>query len=260
MNARDLVRVVPSASSVGRTLAPPNKTRSLPLMISLSAGCSHAASLITTLVRGRSDCDWNPDRSERTKFSMTAGKAAGGLAGRIWTSDTGIKSTTTSFELDMSRLARVGTTVEVRSILRCSISCKARLAENSEAGGMKCKTASKGEAGGEALVSEVLPKPKKDDLRLEGSGRLLETGADMRRLSYVDSVLISLDRRYADGGAMLDRLLLGGGIYRPEEIDSAELVLDPAPIHDILGVDGPLSDARHCVAILAAFSSRDGSG
>ena len=240
-----MVRVVPSGSSVGRTLAPPNNTRSLPLMISLSAGCNHAASVITILVRVRSDCDLKPDRRERTKFSMTAGKAAGELAGRTWTSDTGIESTTTSFELDMSRLARVGTTVEVSRILRCSISCKARFGENSEAGGIKCKTASKGEAGGEAFVSEVLPRPKKDDLRLEGSGRLLDTGADMRRLSYVDSVLISLDRRYADGGAMLDRLLLGGGIYRPEEIDSAELVLEPAPIHDILGVDGPLSEARH---------------
>jgi len=176
---------------------------------------------------------------------MTAGRAAGGLGGRICTSDTGMGSTVNSFEFDMSRLAIVGTTVDVSSILRCNISCKARFAENSDAGGMKCKTASKGEAGGGVFTSEVLPRPKKDDFRLEGSGRLLDTGADMRRLSYVDSVLISLDRRYAEGGAMLDRLLLGGGIYRPEEIDSAELVLDPAPIHDILGVDGPLSEARH---------------
>lgn len=59
---------------------------------------------------------------------------------------------------------------------------------------------------------------------------------------------------------MLDRLLFGGGRCRAEDIESAELVLDPAPIQDILGVDGPLNDDRHCVAILAAFSRRDGSG
>lgn len=108
------------------------------------------------------------------------------------------------------------------------------------------------------MDSEVLPRPKNDDFRLEGSGRVLETGADIRLLSYDELVDTSLDRRNEEGGAMLDRLLVGGGICRADAIESAELVLDP--IHDILGVDGPLSDARHWAATLAALSSSDGRG
>jgi hypothetical protein len=109
------------------------------------------------------------------------------------------------------------------------------------------------------LVSEVLPRPKKDDFRLDGSGRLFGSGADILLVSLPDSKLLSLGRReYDDGGAILERLF--SGVVRDEAIESAELVLDPAPIHDNRGVETPPRDARHCVAILAAFSRTDGRG
>ena len=112
------------------------------------------------------------------------------------------------------------------------------------------------------MLSEVLPKPKKDDFRLDGSGRLLGSGADILLVSVPESELLSLGRRGNDeGGAILERLFSGGvKCGREEDIESAELVLEPAPIHDIRGAVTTPWDARHCVATLAAFSRTDGSG
>lgn len=129
---------------------------------------------------------------------MTAGSAVGELGGTICSSETGTESGARFFESDMFRLARIGTTAEVRRMLRCSISCRARLAENSLAGGTKWRTASNGEAGGGVLQSVVLPSPKNDDLRLDGAGRSRDTGADIRRVlvSYIEfDSPISLGRR-----------------------------------------------------------------
>jgi hypothetical protein len=129
---------------------------------------------------------------------------------------------------------------------------------------MKCRTASNGEAGGGALDSVVLPSPKKEDFRLDGAGRSRGTGADMRLLlvSYIEWELRSLFRRdQAEGGDNSERPFSEGVPGCTDDlIESAELDLDPAPIQDIRGVELVLCELLHCVAILPAFSSRDGSG
>jgi hypothetical protein len=93
--------------------------------------------LTTKLASVRSDFAWKLGRRERIKFSRTAGKAAGGFDGIMWISETGVMSIKLSFEFDISRLARIGTTAEVRRILRWSISCNARSAVNSVEDGTK---------------------------------------------------------------------------------------------------------------------------
>jgi hypothetical protein len=81
---------------------------------------------------------WNLGRSDRTKFSTTGGNATGELGWMTWMSVTGVTSTTAVLELlvDRLRLARIGTTADVNRTVDWSISCRARFAGYSEAGGM----------------------------------------------------------------------------------------------------------------------------